>query len=190
MRLCWCLSAYQNAREEHKLHPFDLQLALNVHRSFGFQPEIYPSFKIMTSKAQDDSAPQDDSTLLPVGWERAQSSPSETYYIDHNTRTNYRERPTFDSNSVAPQDVGSQDLPVGWEHLSTPTGQAYFVNHRTRTTSWIDPRTLPEQTVDEIQGPFLNGWEMRNGRFGMPYFIDHNTRTTTWDDPRSLSFQE
>lgn len=146
----------------------------------------------MTSNDQSPPLPQDDSAPLPTGWERAQTSSGQTYYIDHNNRTNQWERPASanSAGATAAQSVGNQALPTGWEQHSTPAGRAYFVNHRIRMTTWVDPRTTPEQTVDEIHGPLPNGWEMRNSQVGIPYFVDHNTRTTTWVDPRSSSPQE
>ena len=136
---------------------------------------------------------QDDSTPLPAGWERSQTSSGQTYYIDHNTHTNQLDRPASDSNSVGPVDaenVANRDLPTGWEESHTPAGRPYFINHRTRTTTWIDPRTVREQAVDEIHGPLPSGWETRNSQVGIPYFIDHNTKTTTLVDPRSSPPQE
>lgn len=67
---------------------------------------------------------------LSAGWERMEDDQG-AYYVDHNSRTTTRVRPTENA---------STELPTHWESAYTPEGRMYFIDHGTRTTTWDDPR--------------------------------------------------
>lgn len=64
---------------------------------------------------------------LPVGWEIRFDQFGRRYYVDHNTRSTYWEKPT--------------PLPHGWEIRRDQRGRVYYVDHNTRTTSWQRPNS-------------------------------------------------
>ena len=78
---------------------------------------------------------------------------------------------------------GRAPLPAGWEMRLTESGREYFVDHEHHTTTWVDPRTAQERSID-IKAPLPAGWEMRLTDDDRIYFVDHNSKTTTFSDPR------
>lgn len=136
------------------------------------------------------------------------------YYVDHNTRSTYWEKPT--------------PLPHGWEIRRDQRGRVYYVDHNTRTTSWQRPNSerlmhfatwqnqrstiasqvnqrflYPQQQPapvassssttsataaqdeEEVLGPLPDGWERRVQPDNRVYFVNHKNRTTQWEDPRT-----
>lgn len=68
-----------------------------------------------------------DDEPLPAGWEIRFDQFGRRYYVDHNTRSTYWEKPT--------------PLPPGWEIRRDPRGRVYYVDHNTRTTTWQRPNS-------------------------------------------------
>lgn len=68
-----------------------------------------------------------DDEPLPQGWEIRFDQFGRRYYVDHNTRSTYWEKPT--------------PLPPGWEIRRDPRGRVYYVDHNTRTTTWQRPNS-------------------------------------------------
>lgn len=152
-----------------------------------------------------------DDEPLPVGWEIRFDQYGRRYYVDHNTRSTYWEKPT--------------PLPPGWEIRRDPRGRVYYVDHNTRTTTWQRPNTerlqhfqhwqgqrahvvaqgnqrflytpaataggtgLPQggttQEEDDGLGPLPDGWEKRIQPDNRVYYVNHKNRTTQWEDPRT-----
>jgi E3 ubiquitin-protein ligase NEDD4 len=82
---------------------------------------------------------EDEKGSLPEGWERRKDNLGRTYYVDHNTRSTWWNRPTASSQPSTPSaDLG--ELPPGWEMKRTPEGARFFIDHNTRKTTWVDPR--------------------------------------------------
>ena len=147
-----------------------------------------------------------DDEPLPAGWEIRYDQFGRRYYVDHNTRSTYWEKPT--------------PLPPGWEIRRDPRGRVYYVDHNTRTTTWQRPNSerlmhfahwqnqrthvvsqgnqrflYPQQaqsTVgsvtqeeDDGLGQLPDGWEKRLQPDSRVYFVNHKNRTTQWEDPRT-----
>ncbi|CRL01599.1 CLUMA_CG014414, isoform A [Clunio marinus] len=149
-----------------------------------------------------------DDELLPAGWERRTDPYGRRYYVDHNTRSTYWEKPS--------------PLPAGWEIRRDPRGRVYYVDHNTRTTTWQRPNSerlmhfqhwqgqrahvmtqgnqrflypqhaqasnttqAPAQDDDDGLGPLPDGWEKRVQPDTRVYFVNHKNRTTQWEDPRT-----
>lgn len=131
------------------------------------------------------------------------------YYVDHNTRSTYWEKPT--------------PLPAGWEIRRDQRGRVYYVDHNTRTTSWQRPNSerlmhfatwqnqrstiasqvnqrflYPQQQQqpvasnatnaqedEDVLGELPDGWERRVQPDNRVYFVNHKNRTTQWEDPRT-----
>ncbi|XP_055916727.1 E3 ubiquitin-protein ligase Su(dx) [Eupeodes corollae] len=158
---------------------------------------------------QQLQAAQADDEPLPAGWEIRYDQYGRRYYVDHNTRSTYWEKPT--------------PLPPGWEIRKDPRGRVYYVDHNTRTTTWQRPNserlmhfqhwqgqrahvvaqgnqrflysqqqqqptavTAPLSQDDEEQlGPLPDGWEKKLQSDNRVYFVNHKNRTTQWEDPRT-----
>uniref|UniRef100_A0A2M4BBW2 HECT-type E3 ubiquitin transferase n=1 Tax=Anopheles marajoara TaxID=58244 RepID=A0A2M4BBW2_9DIPT len=155
---------------------------------------------------QQQQNPIDDEPL-PVGWEMRVDKFGRRYYVDHNTRSTYWEKP--------------QPLPAGWEQRRDPRGRVYYVDHNTRTTTWQRPNSerlmhfqhwqgqrqhiisqgnqrflypqhaqqsntvsVPHEEDDGL-GPLPEGWEKRVQPDNRVYFVNHKNRTTQWEDPRT-----
>lgn len=146
---------------------------------------------------------------LPAGWEIRFDQIGRRYYVDHNTRSTYWEKPT--------------PLPSGWEIRRDPRGRVYYVDHNTRTTTWQRPNSerlmhfahwqnqrthvvsqgnqrflypqqqqataatgdAPTQEDDDGLGALPDGWERRVQPDNRVYFVNHKNRTTQWEDPRT-----
>ncbi|XP_058121467.1 E3 ubiquitin-protein ligase Su(dx) [Anopheles ziemanni] len=155
---------------------------------------------------QRDQNPIDDEPL-PAGWEMRVDKYGRRYYVDHNTRSTYWEKP--------------QPLPAGWEQRRDPRGRVYYVDHNTRTTTWQRPNSerlmhfqhwqgqrqhiisqgnqrflYPQHAQqsnsisvaneeDDGLGPLPDGWEKRVQPDNRVYFVNHKNRTTQWEDPRT-----
>lgn len=150
----------------------------------------------------------DDDEELPSGWERRTDPFGRRYYVDHNTRSTYWEKPS--------------PLPPGWEIRRDPRGRVYYVDHNTRTTTWQRPNSerlmhfqhwqgqrahvmtqgnqrflypqhaqqsnttqAPVQDDEDGLGPLPDGWEKRVQPDSRVYFVNHKNRTTQWEDPRT-----
>lgn len=144
---------------------------------------------------------------LPAGWEIRYDQFRRRYYVDHNTRSTYWEKPT--------------PLPPGWEIRRDSRGRVYYVDHNTRTTTWQRPNSerlmhfahwqnqrthvvsqgnqrflYPQQNQmaagavsvqeeDDGLGLLPAGWEKRLQPDNRVYFVNHKNRTTQWEDPRT-----
>ncbi|XP_053697513.1 E3 ubiquitin-protein ligase Su(dx) isoform X2 [Sabethes cyaneus] len=150
---------------------------------------------------------QIDDEPLPAGWEMRVDKYGRRYYVDHNTRSTYWEKP--------------QPLPAGWEMRRDARGRVYYVDHNTRTTTWQRPNSerlmhfqhwqgqrqhiisqgnqrflypqhaqqsnttsVPHEEDDGL-GPLPDGWEKRVQPDNRVYFVNHKNRTTQWEDPRT-----
>ncbi|XP_058452659.1 E3 ubiquitin-protein ligase Su(dx) [Malaya genurostris] len=150
---------------------------------------------------------QVDDEPLPAGWEMRVDKYGRRYYVDHNTRSTYWEKP--------------QPLPAGWEMRRDARGRVYYVDHNTRTTTWQRPNserlmhfqhwqgqrqhiisqgnqrflypqhaqqsntTSVSHEEDDGLGPLPDGWEKRVQPDNRVYFVNHKNRTTQWEDPRT-----
>lgn len=160
------------------------------------------------SDPQLQTQPAEDE-LLPAGWEIRLDQYGRRYYVDHNTRSTYWEKPT--------------PLPPGWEIRKDVRGRVYYVDHNTRKTTWQRPNserlmhfqhwqgqrahvvaqgnqrflysqqqqqptavTAPVTQDDEdALGPLPDGWEKKVQSDNRVYFVNHKNRTTQWEDPRT-----
>lgn len=150
---------------------------------------------------------QVDDEPLPAGWEMRVDKYGRRYYVDHNTRSTYWEKP--------------QPLPAGWEMRRDARGRVYYVDHNTRTTTWQRPNSerlmhfqhwqgqrqhiisqgnqrflypqhaqqsnttsVPHEEDDGL-GALPDGWEKRVQPDNRVYFVNHKNRTTQWEDPRT-----
>lgn len=155
--------------------------------------------QLQTQSSSDDEP-------LPAGWEIRFDQFGRRYYVDHNTRSTYWEKPT--------------PLPPGWEIRRDPRGRVYYVDHNTRTTTWQRPNSerlmhfahwqnqrthvvsqgnqrflYPQQQQaaagsvvteeDDGLGALPDGWEKRIQPDNRVYFVNHKNRTTQWEDPRT-----
>ncbi|KAG4071931.1 hypothetical protein HA402_006092 [Bradysia odoriphaga] len=159
------------------------------------------------NEQQIASAQPADDEPLPAGWEIRFDQFGRRYYVDHNTRSTYWEKPT--------------PLPQGWEIRRDPRGRIYFVDHNTRSTTWQRPNSerlmhfaqwqnqrthivsqgnqrflYPQQAQaaggvasteeeDDGLGQLPDGWEKRLQPDNRVYFVNHKNRTTQWEDPRT-----
>uniref|UniRef100_A0A1A9WM42 HECT-type E3 ubiquitin transferase n=1 Tax=Glossina brevipalpis TaxID=37001 RepID=A0A1A9WM42_9MUSC len=157
---------------------------------------------------QQLQAAQADDEPLPAGWEIRFDQYGRRYYVDHNTRSTYWEKPT--------------PLPPGWEIRKDPRGRVYYVDHNTRTTTWQRPNSerlmhfqhwqgqrahvvaqgnqrflyqqqqqptaaaaTTAQDDEDTLGPLPDGWEKKVQSDNRVYFVNHKNRTTQWEDPRT-----
>ncbi|KAM7351146.1 WW domain containing E3 ubiquitin protein ligase suppressor of deltex isoform 1-T2 [Cochliomyia hominivorax] len=158
---------------------------------------------------QQLQAAQADDEPLPAGWEIRFDQYGRRYYVDHNTRSTYWEKPT--------------PLPPGWEIRKDPRGRVYYVDHNTRTTTWQRPNSerlmhfqhwqgqrahvvaqgnqrflygqqqqqptavtaAATQDDEDTLGPLPDGWEKKVQSDNRVYFVNHKNRTTQWEDPRT-----
>ncbi|XP_005184155.1 E3 ubiquitin-protein ligase Su(dx) [Musca domestica] len=158
---------------------------------------------------QQLQAAQADDEPLPAGWEIRFDQYGRRYYVDHNTRSTYWEKPT--------------PLPPGWEIRKDPRGRVYYVDHNTRTTTWQRPNSerlmhfqhwqgqrahvvaqgnqrflygqqqqqptavtaAPAQDDEDTLGALPDGWEKKVQSDNRVYFVNHKNRTTQWEDPRT-----
>lgn len=169
-------------------------------------PPLQPQSPQSAQQSQQQQ-PADDEPL-PEGWEMRFDPYGRRYYVDHNTRSTYWEKPS--------------PLPAGWEIRRDPRGRVYYVDHNTRTTTWQRPNTerllnfqhwqgqrqhvmsqgnqrflYPQHaqasnttqgstTEDEdALGALPDGWEKRVQPDNRVYFVNHKNRTTQWEDPRT-----
>lgn len=162
----------------------------------------------MPQQANGEAMRDDDEEELPQGWERRVDPYGRRYYVDHNTRSTYWEKPS--------------PLPPGWEIRRDPRGRVYYVDHNTRTTTWQRPNSerlmhfqhwqgqrahvmtqgnqrflypqhaqqsnttqAPVQDEEDGLGALPDGWEKRVQPDNRVYFVNHKNRTTQWEDPRT-----
>ncbi|XP_063700495.1 E3 ubiquitin-protein ligase Su(dx) [Culicoides brevitarsis] len=161
------------------------------------------------SQALQQQQQQQEDEELPNGWEARFDQYGRRYYVDHNTRSTYWEKPT--------------PLPPGWEMRRDNRGRVYYVDHNTRTTTWQRPNSerllhyqqwqgqrahivsqgnqrflYPQHAQtsnstaagmqdedEEALGPLPEGWEKRIGADNRVYFVNHKCRITQWEDPRT-----
>ncbi|EDV31343.1 uncharacterized protein Dana_GF14597 [Drosophila ananassae] len=157
---------------------------------------------------QLQTQPADDEPL-PAGWEIRLDQYGRRYYVDHNTRSTYWEKPT--------------PLPPGWEIRKDGRGRVYYVDHNTRKTTWQRPNSerlmhfqhwqgqrahvvaqgnqrylysqqqqqptavtaQVTQDDEDALGPLPDGWEKKVQSDNRVYFVNHKNRTTQWEDPRT-----
>ncbi|ALC40300.1 Su-dx- [Drosophila busckii] len=160
------------------------------------------------SDPQLQTQPADDE-LLPAGWEIRLDQYGRRYYVDHNTRSTYWEKPT--------------PLPPGWEIRKDGRGRVYYVDHNTRKTTWQRPNSerlmhfqhwqgqrahvvaqgnqrylysqqqqqptavtaQVTQDDEDALGALPDGWEKKVQSDNRVYFVNHKNRTTQWEDPRT-----
>ncbi|EDW75728.1 uncharacterized protein Dwil_GK15043 [Drosophila willistoni] len=161
-----------------------------------------------TSDPQLQPQPADDEPL-PAGWEIRLDQYGRRYYVDHNTRSTYWEKPT--------------PLPPGWEIRKDGRGRVYYVDHNTRKTTWQRPNSerlmhfqhwqgqrahvvaqgnqrflysqqqqqptavtaQVTQDDEDALGALPDGWEKKVQSDNRVYFVNHKNRTTQWEDPRT-----
>ncbi|XP_075152455.1 WW domain containing E3 ubiquitin protein ligase suppressor of deltex [Haematobia irritans] len=164
---------------------------------------------ISNATDQQLQAAQADDEPLPAGWEIRYDQYGRRYYVDHNTRSTYWEKPT--------------PLPPGWEIRKDPRGRVYYVDHNTRTTTWQRPNSerlmhfqhwqgqrahvvaqgnqrflygqqqqqptavtaAATQDDEDTLGALPDGWEKKVQSDNRVYFVNHKNRTTQWEDPRT-----
>ncbi|XP_016945025.3 E3 ubiquitin-protein ligase Su(dx) [Drosophila suzukii] len=157
---------------------------------------------------QLQTQPADDEPL-PAGWEIRLDQYGRRYYVDHNTRSTYWEKPT--------------PLPPGWEIRKDGRGRVYYVDHNTRKTTWQRPNSerlmhfqhwqgqrahvvsqgnqrylysqqqqqptavtaQVTQDDEDALGALPDGWEKKIQSDNRVYFVNHKNRTTQWEDPRT-----
>lgn len=95
-----------------------------------------------------------DDEPLPPGWEIRFDQFGRRYYVDHNTRSTYWEKPT--------------PLPAGWEVRRDPRGRVYYVDHNTRTTTWQRPNSERLMHFQHWQGQRAHVVAQGNQRFLYP----------------------
>jgi NEDD4-like E3 ubiquitin-protein ligase WWP1 len=80
-------------------------------------PEIATGLEVnggeVVAQGQAATDPSDNE-VLPAGWEMRLDPYGRRYYVDHNTRSTYWEKP--------------QPLPAGWEVRRDPRGRVYYVD--------------------------------------------------------------
>lgn len=108
----------------------------------------------------DQNATDDES--LPARWEIRFDQFGRRYYVDHNTRSTYWEKPS--------------PLPPGWEIRRDPRGRVYYVDHNTRTTTWQRPNSERLMNFQHWQGQRAHVVSQGNQRFLYP---QGTTATTT-----------
>ncbi|KAH8413058.1 hypothetical protein KR009_007774 [Drosophila setifemur] len=147
--------------------------------------------------------------ILPAGWDIRLDQYGRRYYVDHNTRSTYWEKPT--------------PLPPGWEIRKDGRGRVYYVDHNTRKTTWQRPNSerlmhfqhwqgqrahvvaqgnqrylysqqqqqptavtaQVTQDDEDALGALPDGWEKKVQSDNRVYFVNHKNRTTQWEDPRT-----
>lgn len=173
----------------------------NSAGSIPMMPQNQPNGEVMSVENEEEEE-------LPTGWERRTDPFGRRYYVDHNTRSTYWEKPS--------------PLPPGWEIRRDPRGRVYYVDHNTRTTTWQRPNSerlmhfqhwqgqrahvmtqgnqrflypqhaqqsnttqAPVQDDEDGLGALPDGWEKRVQPDNRVYFVNHKNRTTQWEDPRT-----
>lgn len=116
----------------------------------------------------------DDDEELPSGWERRIDPYGRRYYVDHNTRSTYWEKPS--------------PLPPGWEIRRDPRGRVYYVDHNTRTTTWQRPNSERLMHFQHWQGQRAHVMTQGNQRFLYPQHAQQSntTQASTQDDDDGL----
>ncbi|XP_016962080.1 E3 ubiquitin-protein ligase Su(dx) [Drosophila biarmipes] len=174
-------------------------------------PIEQPGVGLPVSQSTDQqlqTQPADDEPL-PAGWEIRLDQYGRRYYVDHNTRSTYWEKPT--------------PLPPGWEIRKDGRGRVYYVDHNTRKTTWQRPNSerlmhfqhwqgqrahvvsqgnqrylyaqqqqqptavtaQVTQDDEDALGALPDGWEKKIQSDNRVYFVNHKNRTTQWEDPRT-----
>lgn len=193
-----------NAESTNSANTTSGQLAIALPQSNNTGVTPAPVSNAGDQQLQAQSANDDEP--LPAGWEIRFDQFGRRYYVDHNTRSTYWEKPT--------------PLPPGWEIRRDPRGRVYYVDHNTRTTTWQRPNSerlmhfahwqnqrthvvsqgnqrflYPQQQQaaagsvvteeDDGLGALPDGWEKRIQPDNRVYFVNHKNRTTQWEDPRT-----
>jgi len=99
---------------------------------------------------QLQTQPADDEPL-PAGWEIRLDQYGRRYYVDHNTRSTYWEKPT--------------PLPPGWEIRKDGRGRVYYVDHNTRKTTWQRPNSERLMHFQHWQGQRAHVVSQGNQRY-------------------------
>jgi NEDD4-like E3 ubiquitin-protein ligase WWP1 len=115
-----------------------------------------------------------DDEPLPAGWERRTDPYGRRYYVDHNTRSTYWEKPS--------------PLPPGWEIRRDPRGRVYYVDHNTRTTTWQRPNSERLMHFQHWQGQRAHVMTQGNQRFLYPQHAQtsNTTQAPVADEDDSL----
>lgn len=100
-----------------------------------------PPPQVTNGTEQPQPLQQQEEEELPTGWEARFDQYGRRYYVDHNTRSTYWEKPT--------------PLPPGWEMRRDNRGRVYYVDHNTRTTTWQRPNSERLLHYQQWQGECL-----------------------------------
>ncbi|KAI8043303.1 hypothetical protein M5D96_004632 [Drosophila gunungcola] len=116
-------------------------------------PMEQPGVGLPVSQSTDPQLqpqPADDEPL-PAGWEIRLDQYGRRYYVDHNTRSTYWEKPT--------------PLPPGWEIRKDGRGRVYYVDHNTRKTTWQRPNSERLMHFQHWQGQRAHVVSQGNQRY-------------------------
>jgi len=116
-------------------------------------PMEQPGVGLPVSQSTDpqlQTQPTDDEPL-PAGWEIRLDQYGRRYYVDHNTRSTYWEKPT--------------PLPPGWEIRKDGRGRVYYVDHNTRKTTWQRPNSERLMHFQHWQGQRAHVVSQGNQRY-------------------------
>lgn len=116
-------------------------------------PIEQPGVGLPVSQSTDpqlQTQPADDEPL-PAGWEIRLDQYGRRYYVDHNTRSTYWEKPT--------------PLPPGWEIRKDGRGRVYYVDHNTRKTTWQRPNSERLMHFQHWQGQRAHVVSQGNQRY-------------------------
>ncbi|XP_012668939.1 transcriptional coactivator YAP1-like isoform X1 [Otolemur garnettii] len=97
-----------------------------------------------------------DDVPLPAGWEIAETSAGQKYFLNHTDHTTSWQDPreamllqmnaTASTSPPAQQNMmnsASGPLPDGWEQAVTQDGEIYYINYKNMTAPWLDPSLDP-----------------------------------------------
>jgi protein yorkie len=120
---------------------------------------------------------------LPAGWEMAQTSAGEIYFVNHITKTTTWEDPR---RRTAPAAAVTHTTASGLSPvLSTLQPQQSQPQPQPQPPAWT--RRSDDVIAMEHPGevPLPEGWEQAfDEKTGQIYYIDHMNKVTTWEDPR------
>lgn len=118
------------------------------------------------SNVNDEQLEQNgtDDETLPARWEIRFDQFGRRYYVDHNTRSTYWEKPS--------------PLPPGWEIRRDPRGRVYYVDHNTRTTTWQRPNSERLMNFQHWQNSRAHVVSQGNQRFLYPQGTTPSTGST------------
>ncbi|KAJ6647636.1 E3 ubiquitin-protein ligase Su(dx) [Pseudolycoriella hygida] len=131
--------------------------------------------------------PATDDEPLPAGWEIRFDQFGRRYYVDHNTRSTYWEKPTplpqgFNRMFVLHNPEYTSLITIlGLQHGNDQIGNQRFLYPQQAQASGGVAAT----EEDDGLGQLPDGWEKRLQPDNRVYFVNHKNRTTQWEDPRT-----